>query len=130
MSMTIRVILVALLMLSPVAASRAGLDTDTQADPDRTFELIVVEADGCIYCNIFRRDVLPAYETSEQGKKVPVRFVDVNDIDAGHLDFNTSVDIVPTFVVTKSRHEVGRISGYVGPEDFFHSINYLVGSAP
>ncbi|CAA2137273.1 hypothetical protein [Hyphomicrobium sp. ghe19] len=130
MPMKIRVILFALLMLSPVAASRAGLDTDTVASADRTFELIVVEAEGCIYCEIFRRDVLPAYETSEQGKKVPVRFVDVNDVDAGHLDFNASVDIVPTFVVVKSQHEVGRISGYVGPENFFHSISYLLGSAP
>lgn len=126
----IRVILSALLMLSPAAASRAGLDTEATGNPDRTFELIVVEADGCIYCGVFRRDVLPAYQTSEQGKKMPIRFVDVNDVETGHLDFNTSVDIVPTFVVVKSQHEVGRISGYVGPENFFHSINYLLGSAP
>ncbi|WP_045837204.1 hypothetical protein [Hyphomicrobium sp. 99] len=126
----IRVILSAVLLLSPAAASRAGLDTETAANPERTFELIVVEADGCIYCQIFRRDVLPAYQTSEQGKKMPVRFVDVNDVETDHLDFNTAVDIVPTFVVVKSQHEVGRISGYVGPENFFHSINYLLGSAP
>lgn len=130
MKMIIRVMLLALLMLSPVAASRAGLDTDAVANPFGTVELIVVEAEGCIYCEIFRRDVLPAYETSEQGKKVPIRFVDINDVDADHLDFSASVDIVPTFVVVKSQHEVGRISGYVGPENFFHSINYLLGSAP
>lgn len=130
MPMIIRLILFALLMLSPVTASRAGLDTEMPANPNGSFELIVVEADGCIYCQIFRRDVLPVYQTSEEGKKVPIRFVDVNDVDANHLDFNGSVDIVPTFVVVKSRHEVGRIAGYVGPENFFHSINYLLGSAP
>jgi thioredoxin-related protein len=37
---------------------------------------------------------------------------------------------VPTFIVVQSQHEVGRISGYMGPEDFFHSINYLLASAP
>lgn len=124
----IRVLISALLMLAPGAASRAGLDTEATASADRIYELIVVEADGCIYCQIFRRDVLPAYQTSEQGKRMPVRFVDINELGAG-LDFNTAVDIVPTFVVVKSQHEVGRISGYVGPENFFHTINYLLGSA-
>ncbi len=124
----IRVLISALLMLAPGAASRAGLDTEATASADRIYELIVVEADGCIYCQIFRRDVLPAYKTSEQGKRMPVRFVDINELGAG-LDFNTAVDVVPTFVVVKSQHEVGRISGYVGPESFFHTINYLLGSA-
>lgn len=124
----VRVLISALLMLAPGAASRAGLDTEATASADRIYELIVVEADGCIYCQIFRRDVLPAYKTSEQGKRMPVRFVDINEVGAG-LDFNTAVDVVPTFVVVKSQHEVGRISGYVGPENFFHTINYLLGSA-
>ena len=116
-------------MLAPAASSRAGLET-AAADPDGNLELVVVEAEGCIYCELFRRDVLPAYETSEQGKGLPVRFVDINDIDADHLDFKIDVEIVPTFVVVKSRHELGRISGYVGPEDFFHSIDYLLAAAP
>src|SRR5262249_37285427 len=98
--------------------------------PTGALELIVVEADGCVYCELFRRDVLPGYETSEQGKEMPVRFVDVNDIDADNLDFKSSVEIVPTFVVVKSLHALGRISGYMGPEHFFHSINYLLASAP
>ncbi|HET6388635.1 hypothetical protein [Hyphomicrobium sp.] len=125
----LRVLISALLMLAPGAASRAGLDVEAPAGPERIYELIVVEADGCIYCQIFRRDVLPAYRVSEQGRKMPVRFVDINELGPG-LDFNTAVDIVPTFVVVKSQHEVGRISGYVGPENFFHTINYLLGSAP
>jgi thioredoxin-related protein len=54
----------------------------------------------------------------------------VNDVDHAQADLTSPVDVVPTFVVLKSRHEVGRISGYVGPENFFHSINYLLASAP
>ena len=130
MRSTIRTLLFSLLMLAPAASSRAGVDAELPPNPDSNLELVVVEADGCIYCELFRRDVLPTYETSEQGKELPVRFVDINDIDADHLDFKTDVEIVPTFVVVKSRHELGRISGYVGPEDFFHSIDYLLASAP
>lgn len=130
MRSTIRTLLFSLLMLAPAASSRAGLDAELPPNPGGNLELVVVEADGCIYCELFRRDVLPTYETSEQGKELPVRFVDINDIDADHLDFKADVEIVPTFVVVKSRHELGRISGYVGPEDFFHSIDYLLASAP
>ena len=120
----------ALVMSLPLVASRADLDIVSTPPSAAAFELVVVEADGCIYCKLFRRDVLPAYETSEQGKEAPVRFVDVNDVDTAHLDLTSTVDVVPTFVVVKSRHEVGRIAGYVGPENFFHSINYLIASAP
>jgi len=121
--------IVALVMSLPLAASRAGVDI-ASTPSDVTFELVVVEAEGCIYCRLFRRDVLPAYEASTQGKDAPVRFLDVNDIETARLDLKSSVDIVPTFVIVKSQHEVGRISGYVGPENFFHSIKYLIASAP
>jgi thioredoxin-related protein len=129
MRLALCTLLFALLMFAPVATSEAGVDNET-AIPTGSFELVVVEAEGCIYCKLFRRDVLPSYEASEQAKNLPVRFVDINDIEADHLAFTSSVDIVPTFVVVKSRHEVGRISGYIGPEDFFHSISYLVAQAP
>ncbi|MET0408128.1 MAG: thioredoxin fold domain-containing protein [Hyphomicrobium sp.] len=125
----IRHLLFVTLMFAPVASTRAGIDTQAPI-PAGALELVVVEADGCIYCEIFRRDVLPSYQSSEQSKDLPLRFVDINDIEADHLAFKSSVDIVPTFVVVKSQHEVGRISGYMGPENFFHSISYLLASAP
>lgn len=92
-------------------------------------QLVVMEAPGCIYCNIFRRDVLPSYEVSERGKEMPVRFVDVNDVDKSGIGLESPIDILPTFVVIKDNREVGRIPGYMGPEDFFHSINYLMSSS-
>ena len=111
--------------------SKASIETATATNntPD-TWELLVVEAEYCIYCDLFRRDVLPAYEASEQGKQMPVRFIDANDLDSAHLDLKSPVNIAPTFIVLKSGHEIGRIPGYVGPENFFHSINYLLAAAP
>lgn len=129
MRSALRTLLAVALMLMPVSISRADVDTEA-AIPTSTLELVVVEAEGCIYCQLFRRDVLPAYQASAQAKDLPVRFVDINDIEADHLSFKTGVDVVPTFVVMRSQTEVGRISGYVGPENFFHSISYLLASAP
>jgi thioredoxin-related protein len=130
MRSTLVALLFAVTIIVPIASSRAGLENETEAIPAVSLELVVIEADGCIFCEIFRSDVLPAYEASEQGKQMPVQFVDVNDMDSTHLEFKGAVDIVPTFIVVKDRREVGRISGYVGPENFFHSINYLLASAP
>jgi thioredoxin-related protein len=129
MQIALRALLFVVLMLAPVAASRADVD-ETAVVPSNTLELVVVEAEGCMYCTLFRRDVLPNYQASEQAKDLPVRFVDINDIEADHLDFTSEVDVVPTFVVVKSHHEIGRISGYMGRADFFHSISYLFASAP
>ena len=130
MRSTLVALLFAVTIIVPLASSRAGLENETGALPADSLELVVIEADGCIFCEIFRSDVLPAYEASEQGKQMPVQFVDINDMDTTHLEFKGAVDIVPTFIVIKDRREVGRISGYVGPENFFHSINYLLASAP
>lgn len=114
----------------PARPGNAEVAIDTPIPHSGGLELLVLEADGCTYCGLFRRDVLPAYRTSERGKEVPVRFLDVNDVPASNVELETPVDIVPTFVVLKNNKELGRIPGYTGPENFFHTINYLLGSAP
>lgn len=107
-------------------APNAGLDLDAEVPAHANLQLVVMEAPGCIYCSLFRRDVLPSYQASQRAKDIPVRFVDVNDIATAKLDLDASVDIVPTFVLVQNNKEVGRIPGYVGPETFFHSINFLM----
>ncbi len=112
-----------------VSVSKAGLDVEAPL-PASNLELVVMEAPGCTYCELFRRDVLPSYQASERAKEMPIRFLDINDITAEDLGLDTAIDIVPTFVVLKDHKEVGRIPGYMGPEYFFHSINHLISSAP
>ena len=89
-------------------------------------ELIVLEAPNCIYCAIFRRDVLPSYQRSKQASALPIRFLDINNPAADQLSLASSVTIVPTVVLMRGGSEVGRISGYTGPEAFFHSVSRLV----
>lgn len=120
----------AMVFVAAQSATHAGLDVDAPAMGAATMELVVMEAPGCTYCTLFRRDVLPSYETSERAKDVPIRFVDINDEAADALGLDGPVDVVPTFVVLKNNKEVGRIPGYTGPEIFFHTINYLLAGAP
>ena len=129
MRLLTQIVLVLLILAAPVSSGRAGIDPDATVPLLGNLQLVVMEAEGCIYCTIFRRDVLPSYEDSERGKDMPVRFVDVNDVAKTGLELSSPIDILPTFVVVKDQREIGRIPGYVGPEDFFHAINYLLSSS-
>lgn len=113
--------------LGLTTAVKAGLDFEaTIPSKAETMELVVMEAPGCTYCTLFRRDVLPSYAASQHAKEVPIRFVDLNDEAAEALGLDGPIDVVPTFVVLKNNHEVGRVPGYTGPEFFFHSINHII----
>jgi thioredoxin-related protein len=90
------------------------------------FELIAFEAPGCVYCNVFRRDVLPAYAFSPAGKAAPLRFLDLNDEAGSKLNLTEPVRIVPTVVVMKDGAEVGRIVGYLGAQNFYRVLGGLL----
>ena len=130
MRSVLRVLLSLIALVVAKGTAHAWLDFDAASPKSTKLELVVMESPGCSYCDIFRRDVLPAYEASERGKELPVRFVDVNDAATAKLELQTPVDIVPTFVIVKDNKEIGRIPGYVGPENFYHAINYLLSIAP
>lgn len=129
MRMLARLFFVLAVLMAPLSSGRAGIDPGASVPQLGNLQLLVMEADGCIYCGIFRRDVLPSYEASERGKEMPVRFVDINDIPKTGIELQSQIDILPTFVIIKDNREIGRIPGYMGPEDFFHSINYLLSSS-
>jgi thioredoxin-related protein len=129
MRTAIQIISAFVLLVLPLNSGRADVDPTAVIPATTNFQLLVMEAEGCIYCTIFRRDVLPSYEVSERGKELPVRFIDVNDVDKAGITLQSPIDILPTFVVVKDNRELGRIPGYMGPEDFFHSINYLLSSS-
>ena len=119
----------AVLLMAPIASPRAARNIETGAVPDTGLQLVVVEVPGCLYCPIFREDVLPVYEASRLAKDVPIRFVDLNDADAMRLTFASPVDVAPTVLLMKNNVEVGRIPGYTGPETFFHLVEAMISQA-
>lgn len=116
-----------LVVLSPLQPGHAARPIETGALPGSDLELIVLEVDNCIYCGLFRRDALPMYQASVRAQKVPIRFLDLNDKAADELGLDGPVTIVPTVVLMKGNREVGRVPGYIGPENFFHAVNHMIG---
>jgi thioredoxin-related protein len=121
------IVLLALLASREVGFAARPLASEP-LPPGDVLELVVFEVDGCTYCRLFRRDVLPAYVLSPRAGEVPIRFVDLND-GMGGIRLDAPVEIVPTAILVKNNREAGRISGYAGPESFFQLMRYLLSRA-
>jgi thioredoxin-related protein len=109
-------------LLAATAAPRPA----TEPVPKIDAELLVFEVEGCSYCMLFRRDVAPAYERSPRARQVPMRFIDANKSDISRLNLAEPLKVVPTIVLMVDGREVERITGYMGPEPFFHMISSLL----
>ena len=90
------------------------------------YELVIVEVENCTYCEVLRRDVMPAYMTSPEARDLPVRFLDLNKPEAARLQLTDGpLTIVPTLLLVKANREVGRAPGYMGPDGFFYAIRWM-----
>lgn len=91
------------------------------------YELVVFEADNCVYCQNFREDVLPLYRESKIGREIPIRFVNVSRSDETGMGLSHAITIAPTVVLMHQGREVDRIIGYTGPFNFLKLVNYMLG---
>jgi thioredoxin-related protein len=118
-------------LLSPDHQLQAARGNATEPPPTHIYELVVVEVEGCTYCDVFRRDVLPAYLASPRSKDLPLRFLDLNAPEAAHLVLEQGpLTVVPTLLLVKANREVSRVPGYLGPDNFFRSVQLMMNAAP
>lgn len=119
-----------LLVVSTLSqTTSARRDPPAAASVVPSAEIVVFEVESCLTCDLFRRDVWPGYRNSPRHATVPLRFVDVRRTDLSQWQLQAPVGIVPTVVMLKEGREIGRISGYMGPENFFQSVRYVMGGA-
>jgi hypothetical protein len=109
---------------------QAALDSDPSNARPSIVELLVVEAEGCSYCPILRRDVEPVYLASPSAQRAKMRFADINVVEGSALVLDSPIYIVPTVLVLQDGKETGRLSGYLGVEDFMRGVSHLLGRIP
>ena len=100
-----------------LAATVLGLAV-LAAFPARAAELIMVEQEGCVYCEQWDAEILPIYAKTPESKVAPLRKMDLFDGFPGDVTFARAVNFTPTFVLVRDGVELARIEGYPG-EDFF-----------
>jgi thioredoxin-related protein len=87
--------------------------------------LVMVEWEGCAYCQRFHREVGPEYSDNRAGQLAPLRPVSITKWPAD-LKGLRRVHAVPYFILIDKGREVGRFAGYSGADRFWNSLNSLL----
>ena len=93
--------------------------------PAAAAELIMFEAAGCPYCARWNREIAPIYPKTDEGRRAPLRRVDIAGPRPGDLARIPNIVYTPTFVLLENGKEIGRIVGYGGDEIFWSLLSEL-----
>jgi thioredoxin-related protein len=96
------------------------------AAPARAAELVMFEQTGCVWCAAFDREIAPVYSKTDEGKRAPLRRVDTDRALPPDLAFIQSERLTPLFVLVDKGHEIGRIRGYPGDDNFWGLLGVLI----
>ena len=92
----------------------------------RAAELVMFEEAGCVWCATFNREIAPVYDKTEEGKRAPLRRVDIAHPLPPELGFIAVERLTPLFVLVDKGREIGRIRGYPGEENFWGLLGALI----
>jgi len=96
----------------------------------RAAELVMVERDGCPWCEAFDREIAPIYPRTAEGKRAPLRRIDLYQRVPADLAFLQIERITPVFILIDGGREIGRIRGYPGAEGFWMQLSSLMDRLP
>ena len=113
------------MLLAPIAALFALV-----AAPGFSAELLVLEQPGCPWCARFEAEIAPAWANTEEGRKAPLRRVDITRPWPDDLSLIDRERITPTFVLVDQGKELGRLRGYPGDQFFWYLIDELLEKLP
>ncbi|WP_108881874.1 transcriptional regulator [Anderseniella sp. Alg231-50] len=103
---------VAVLALAPAGAKAA--------------QLIMLEQDGCHWCEVWNEEIGIAYPKTDEGKLAPLRRVDIHSPLPADLEGLKKANYTPTFVVWHNGREVDRLRGYPGGHFFWPMLQQML----
>lgn len=112
------------------AACLASLLAVVLAGPLAAAELIMFDEKGCPYCRRWLAEIGPGYPKSEEGKRAPLRRMDIRANLPDGLTLDHPITITPTFVLVEDNREVGRLTGYAGAEFFYELLADVMAKLP
>lgn len=93
--------------------------------------LVLIEHRDCPHCRRWHREIGPAWNASDLGRRAPLRRI---DLAAGPVPEDLAMlrgeRITPTFVLLNAGEEVGRIVGYQGETLFWQQAEALIARLP
>ncbi|GGB56801.1 hypothetical protein GCM10011316_31140 [Roseibium aquae] len=81
-------------------------------------ELVMLVQPGCVWCERWDAEVGVAYANTPEGKRAPLRKVDITHAWPDDLVAVRKERLTPTFILVRNGVEIDRLRGYPG-EHFF-----------
>jgi len=100
------------------------------AGPVFATELVMVEETYCHWCERWNEEIGVVYDKTEEGRRAPLRRVDISDPIPDDLTFKSHPNYTPTFILIEDGVEVGRIEGYPGEDFFWPMLGQLLDKLP
>jgi len=98
-------------------------------NPALALELVMIEQAECPYCKRFDREIAPAYPKTAEGRRAPLRRVDLDAPWPDDLSNIKKESFTPTFVLADNNRELARLRGYPGDEHFWFLLRQMFESA-
>ena len=113
--------------LASFAALLTGLlCLGAQSSPTRAAELLMYEEQGCPWCRRWHAEVGIVYPKSAEGRRAPLRRLDIHGQKPDGIALAAPVRATPTFVLVENGREIGRITGYPGADFFWGLLDGLL----
>lgn len=88
------------------------------------------EEKGCVWCKRWTDEIGPIYPKTAEGRRAPLRRVDMHERRPEDLEAVAPVVVSPTFVLVDDGKEIGRIEGYPGEDFFWGLLGRLIDELP
>lgn len=98
--------------------------------PAQAAELIMFEEAGCVWCRRWHAEVGIAYPKTPEGKRAPLRRLDISQTSRAGVTLASRVTMTPTFVLAQDGREIGRITGHPGADFFWGMLSELLAKLP
>ena len=94
-------------------------------------ELIMVEDRGCVWCARFDAEIAPGYPKTPEGRRAPLRRVNLREPWPEGVAVRTGARYTPTFILVDDQgREVARLVGYPGADFFYPALAGLLAKLP
>ena len=95
--------------------------------PVRGAELLLLEQPGCVWCARFDAEVALGYPHTVEGRRAPLRRIDITQIWPGDLAKILPERLTPTFIlVNDAGEEVARLKGYPGDHFIWPMLSAMI----
>lgn len=96
----------------------------------RAAELLMLEQPGCHWCERWNEEIGVAYPKTAEGKRAPLRRVDITQSWPEDLKNIRPERMTPTFILVEDGIEIDRLRGYPGEHFFWPLLESMLSKLP